>query len=253
MDQKHMESSNPRENFWKAADYRLNGEDDDSNGRKAWFAKIIATYKPKNILELGCNEGSNLRRIHKQDPSIKISAIEINEEAAKVAQASLPDARIVVGSIYEADKYFKEKEFDLVFSMGVVIHLPPDKLETVKRQALRHAQNTIIHCEEQSDTPRPMRFEENGLAHRWTHDYAKLYKEFNPNVFMNVVGSADGAHHLVLVNLHGNRLSQLKRARLWYLCNVLPFVDFWKVRFTVRWKSRGALRFFLPNRFWKRA
>lgn len=227
-----------RSEFWKSVDYRGNGEDDDSNGRKAWFAKVVAVYDPESVLELGCNEGSNLRRIGRRLPKTRISAIEINPEAASVAQESLKSARIITGSIYEAGDFFKEKEFDLVFTMGVAIHLPPEGVVTMKEQAIPLARRVIIHCEEQSRDPKPVRFD-GQTPHRWTHDYLSLYGGMNPIYYPRIVGSADGAHHLIIILAPGVKLSLSQRIKLWYLCWVCPFVDTWVVRLRLRWRIRG--------------
>ncbi|OGG79575.1 hypothetical protein A3A39_02430 [Candidatus Kaiserbacteria bacterium RIFCSPLOWO2_01_FULL_54_13] len=235
-----------REQFWERTDYLMQGGDDDSNGRKAWFARVVALYNPKSVLELGCNEGSNLRRIRNLNPAIRLAGLEINPDAVKVAQATLPGAHIVCGSIYDADTFFKEQEFDLVFSMGVLIHVPPDTVEEVRDQSLRLAKRVVLHCEEHSLNPKPMRFD-NGVPHRWSHNYLALYAGYPVRVYDNIVGSADGAHHLAVVEV-GAKTSAgfLARVRVWYLCRLLPFVDKWQKRMQLRWQVRGPIRFFLP-------
>ena len=89
-----------RENFWKEIkdDYYLNNTN-NSMQRKKWFAKVVKIYNPKSVLEIGCNEGVNLREIHKIDPRIKLAGIDIHEHAIKYAKKTLPNSTLICGSI----------------------------------------------------------------------------------------------------------------------------------------------------------
>ena len=97
-------------NAKNTGDYYYKNNTADSLDRRKWFAKIVALYKPKSILEIGCNEGANLRCMREVIPEIKLAGIDINKNAVNFARSTMPNANIVCGSIYDLDKYFKEKE-----------------------------------------------------------------------------------------------------------------------------------------------
>lgn len=180
------------EEYWKSIDdsyYKTNIADDLR--RRKWLAKIIAFYKPKTVLEIGCNEGSNLREIHKQDRRIELYGIDIHENAIHYARQSLPAGHFFCGSIYELDQYFGQKQFDVVFSMGTLIHIAPEILPWVRDQLVHFAKRVIIHCEEHSEAPGPKRWR-GGIPHRWAHDYSALYQGLTAKIHKSVVCSAGG-------------------------------------------------------------
>jgi len=206
-------------------------------------------------LEVGCNEGANLRAIQEIAPHIKLAGIDIHERAVDYAKHSLgdSDAKIVLGSVYEMDEYFKEKEFDMVFSMGVLVHFPPEMMGQLRAQIARVANHTTLHCEEPSSNPGPKRFDK-GIPHRWTHDYIHMYSGFKIKVYRDIYEPGGGAHQLVVIDMNDNvaEASFVRKARIWYLCSLIPFFYKWShfewgKRLKIRWKVRGALFFFLPR------
>lgn len=207
-----------RENFWKnIGDYYYKRNTTDSIPRRKWLAKIILFYRPKSVLEIGCNEGANLREIHKLNPKIKLAGIDINANAVNYAKSTLPDANIICGSIYDIDKYFKEKEFDLIFSMGVLIHIPPEMLRDVRDKIIYLAKNAIVHCEEHSINPEIKSIDKTtgkNIGHRWSHDYYDLYKNYNIKIYNNVVDAGGGAHHLMVIT---KDMSLRRRFYFWCL------------------------------------
>lgn len=218
-----------RENFWKNISnsyYKCNTI--NAVSRRRWFSKIVLFYHPKSVLEIGCNEGANLREIHKLNPEIKLSGIDINLDAANYARLTLPNANIVCGSIYDLDKYFKEKEFDLIFSMGVLIHIPPEMMENIRNKTIYLARNIILHCEEHSANPEIKRRGEGGVGHRWSHDYGSLYKNYKIKIYKNIFGSGKGAYHLMVINLAkdmNNLMPIWKKFYFWYLSFLLPLIS----------------------------
>ena len=227
--------------------YGFEGRHD--RGRRAWFTRIIALHKPTSVLELGCNVGTNLRCIQILDPNIKLAGIDINPEAIAYAKSVLPQAKIELGSIYDAGSIFKEK-YDLVFSMGVLIHIPDIMVPKVKDQAIALSNDVILHCEEHSDRPEIVRYMD-GVPYRWSHDYYALYRGYTTKVYRSIVGSSGGAHQLAIVYPHGvpQAMRTLKdRLQLWYLCVLYASVDFWSMRLLLRYRTRGLLGFFLPNK-----
>jgi len=86
-DEKKQTLAEDREDFWKNIDdYYYKRNTNDSILRRKWLAKIILFYHPKSILEIGCNEGANLREIYKLNPKIKLTGIDINLNAVNYAK-----------------------------------------------------------------------------------------------------------------------------------------------------------------------
>ena len=223
-------------NAKNTGDYYYKNNTADSLDRRKWFAKIVVLYKPKSILEIGCNEGANLRCMREVIPEIKLAGIDINKNAVNFARSTMPNANIVCGSIYDLDKYFKEKEFDLVFSMGVMIHLPPETINSVGDKAAKLAKNIVLHCEEHSENPEVKR-RDRDIPHRWSHNYINIYNKYKVKIFKDVLDGSGGAHQLAVVYIGSNsmpKISILGKIRLWYLCSWLPFVYKWLKRIKIR-------------------
>lgn len=95
--------------------------------RLGFWEDIIVCTMPKTVLEVGCNAGHNLLAIHKIAPDTFLHGCDINESALDKAVASgLQVAKLSatqVGQVYSG--------YELVFSAGVLIHIPPSHLDQV--------------------------------------------------------------------------------------------------------------------------
>lgn len=122
---------NEQELFWKeryADNYiKKNNQFDIDKGVIAWKRMLDKCQNKKlNILECGSNIGRNIKQIKKAYPDSKCSIIEINNRAFEICKANNPIENAFLGSILDCD--FKENQFDIVFTMGVLIHIDPDNL-----------------------------------------------------------------------------------------------------------------------------
>jgi len=94
------------------------------------FRKIFSKIDSINsVLEFGANIGMNLRAIRHLYPSVEISALEINEEAARELE-ELKCSKIYAQSIFDFSPDYSR---DFVFTKGFLIHLSPDHLREAYR------------------------------------------------------------------------------------------------------------------------
>lgn len=138
--------------------------------RRKYLAKLITDKKPKKVLEIGCFGGYNLRLIHEIDKKIELFGFDINKNALKYAKEKLPAINTVNGSIYELEKYFKENTFDLVFTAGVLIHIPCEDIEQALAAIMSISKQHVIHAEHHGESSRIV-----DKRMRWIHDFNKLY------------------------------------------------------------------------------
>lgn len=82
---------------------------------------------PVSVLELGSNIGRNLYALDMLLPGTKLSAIEINPEAATRLR-QWGKAEVFESSILE---FTPQDHYDLVFTSGVLIHIAPENLQQV--------------------------------------------------------------------------------------------------------------------------
>jgi len=111
------------------------------------FYKLFSEF-PKNykILECGCNNGNNLA-ILKEMGFSNLYGVEIFKKAVKEAQSNIPCATITEGTML--DLPYKDNEFDVVFTSGVLIHQDPkDSLIKSLSEIYRVSNNFIIGLED---------------------------------------------------------------------------------------------------------
>jgi len=142
--------------FWTddyAEAYRLkNGEFDNELGRQGW-AKILAKAEliQKTYLEVGCNIGRNLDQLSILDPGLKPSAIEISPKALEIVRSRHALRQSFCGPAQEAS--FAKGEFELVFTCGVLIHVPPEDLLDVMTKMHQWSSKYIVIAEYFNRTP----------------------------------------------------------------------------------------------------
>ena len=157
-----------QEQFWAG---EFGDEYTNRNQGKQWiaanlslFAQVLRrTERVQSVLEFGANIGLNLDAIHQLLPHAELSAVEINAKAAELLTAK-GFINVWQGSILE---YKTEKQHDLTFTKGVLIHLNPDWLPKVY-DALYHASSRYILIAEYYN-PKPVE-----VAYRGHSE--KLYK-----------------------------------------------------------------------------
>jgi pseudaminic acid biosynthesis-associated methylase len=122
-------SRNEQEVFWSeqyAEDYiKKNASFNAELAVDAWRKMLASTSDIKSILECGCNIGRNIDSLEKVLPAASKSIIEISKPAYDFVTNRHSLAQKLNGSILESDL---QGSFDLVYTMGVLIHINPDEL-----------------------------------------------------------------------------------------------------------------------------
>lgn len=97
------------------------------------FRSIISGLSVQRVLEVGCNRGHNLVTLYEiLGPTAELVGVEPNLSALHLARRSTDKAGFLPGTIY--DLPFKSGHFDLVFTCGVLIHIPDEKLAAALRE-----------------------------------------------------------------------------------------------------------------------
>lgn len=149
-------SSRIQDIFWSdeyADAYSLkNSSFDNELGRQAW-SKILenADLVEKTYLEVGCNIGRNLDQLNLLDPELKPSVIEINAKALEFVRSRHDLQEMFLGPAQDAT--FPSVTFELVFTSGVLIHIPPDDLVEVMTKMYEWSSRYILIAEYFNRTP----------------------------------------------------------------------------------------------------
>ena len=107
-----------------------------------FFARVTRNLEISTVFELGCNIGMNFRALALLLPDSELSGVEINTKAAEKAREIPNVTKIINASIRETTM---PREYDFVFTKGVLIHLDPDHLnETYSKMASASKKYVLI-------------------------------------------------------------------------------------------------------------
>ena len=129
------------------------------------------------ILEVGTNVGRNLHHLYTNSYT-NLTGIEISAEAVAELRRQYPDtaanARILNQPAEEALLSFSDREFPLVFTMAVLVHIHPDSAGIVFPEIARVADRTLIVIEDERS------------VHSWRHFQRNYQEVFEPLGFRQV-------------------------------------------------------------------
>ena len=134
---------NEQQTFW-AKDYaqeyiEKNQKFDRKMGVEGWSKILEKATAIEQILECGCNIGRNIGFLNEVLPDAKKTIIEISKPAYDFVTNEYQLDQSFNGTILQSNF---EQKFDLVFTMGVLIHIHPDDLlENINK--MWHSPNSV--------------------------------------------------------------------------------------------------------------
>jgi YrbI family 3-deoxy-D-manno-octulosonate 8-phosphate phosphatase len=179
--------------------------------RSEWLAARPEFAEARSVMELGCAAGRNLYVIQQRYPAVAVSGVDINADAIAFARSRVR-GELIVGDLYETGQLLAGREVDLIFTMGVLIHIHPRALPDLIRDLARHAKRWLLFCEQVSYDDEVVK----GPA--WWHPSRKVtgdYIQWSPNLsrILHELGlpfaidevppglQSNGARHLITVRL----------------------------------------------------
>lgn len=167
------------------------GDDYVERNRSAWekrapfWEELMSRYKPASVLEVGCNAGPNLRWIASHIPAQNVYGVDINRGALEALHQGLPEVNAIWSQARELP--FRDRWFDLVFTMGVLIHQPSETLPLVMSEIVRCSRKYVL-CGEYfaaETTEVPYRGQQGALFKR---DFGGLYLRLFPGLALRQTG-----------------------------------------------------------------
>lgn len=148
-------------------------------GRGVFWKGLLLEIRPKNVLEVGCNVGGNLKWIAEILPPNQVWGIDINETAIQKTRGALRGVNAVWSPA--RDLPFRADYFDLVFTAGVLIHQPEDSLAEVMAEVVRCAKKYVLCLEYYSKETAEVPYRGNRGA-LFKRDYGKIYADAFPEL-----------------------------------------------------------------------
>jgi pseudaminic acid biosynthesis-associated methylase len=147
--------------------------------RQPFWDGILSEFPVKNIFEVGCNVGGNLRCIAEIVGAENVFGIDVNTKALEQIHQEAPKINAIHSFARELP--FRDNWFDMVFTMGVLIHQPESTLPLVMSEIVRCSRRYVFcgeyFAEETAEVS--YRGQEGALFKR---DYGFLYQELFPNL-----------------------------------------------------------------------
>lgn len=161
-------------------------------GRRRVWHTILDEFPAARVLEVGCNLGANLRWIASEGASGTVCGVDVNLHALRRLRRALPVARPVAAAALGLP--FRAGAFDLVFTVGVLIHQPPDALPAVMAEIVRCSRRWVLCGEYYAAEPTevPYRGQTGALFKR---DFGGLYRRLFPRLALRrqvFLSRADG-------------------------------------------------------------
>ena len=131
---------------WRGAfgDAYTDRNDVDWRSRFQAWRTMLADLEIQSILEVGSNKGANLQALREMNPSWLLLGLEPNAYARDIASTPTVDGDA-------SCLPFPACSFDLVFTAGLLIHIPPDELDRVLGQLHRVARRYLLAIEYQAE------------------------------------------------------------------------------------------------------
>lgn len=162
--------NNDTEQFWKGefGDAYLKRNQVDWRARIPFWESIMEMTGARSVWEFGCNAGWNLSAIMRACPDAALYGTDINQKALEQATAA--------GIEWVGDKLGKKAMFELTFTAGVLIHIPPEDLQPTMDDLVQHSHRWVLAVE--YDYPVSQEVEYRGHAGKlWKRPYGRLYED----------------------------------------------------------------------------
>ena len=134
--------------------------------------------RASRILEVGCNVGSQLQALQNMGFD-NLYGIELQSYAVELSKQRTKHINIIQGSGFDIP--YKDNYFDLVYTSGVLIHISPNDIEMIIREAYRCSRRYIWGFEYFSDTYEEVNYRGNDALLSQTN-FAQLYQNLFPDL-----------------------------------------------------------------------
>ena len=112
--------------------------------RSLWFCEQLKQFDFDSIFEVGFFSGRNLHYINKSF-NAKIAGLEVNPKAVGFAREKLNSTELYEMDLHDIDTI--ADKYDIVFTSGVLIHVPPEHIESAVIKMINRANKYVMHIE----------------------------------------------------------------------------------------------------------
>ena len=132
------------EKLWSGefGDAYVNRNRSAGNTRELFWRKMMAELDAQTLLEVGCNIGANLQWIAACRPAGHLYGVDVNSRALNELHRNLLEVNALRALGRQLP--FRDQCFDMVFTIGVLIHQPEDTLPLVMAEIVRCSRRYVL-------------------------------------------------------------------------------------------------------------
>ena len=153
--------------------------------RASFWKTVLTEFPAQRVLEVGCNVGANLRWIASVIPAHQVYGLDINLKALAELHQNLPGINALWGPARELP--FRDRWFDLVFTIGVLIHQPESTLPLVMAEIVRCSRRYVLCGEYYAEQTIEVTYRGQSGA-LFKRNYGRLYQELFPELILRKQG-----------------------------------------------------------------
>ena len=145
--------------------------------RIPFWRDVMGKTRALRAFEVGCGSGWNMRAIKSIAPKCWVRGIDVNKDAIYEAMAAGLDVYRMAAS-----NMSRLAAFDLVFTAGCLIHIPPADLEAVMRAIIAASQEYVLAIEYEADVETTVEYRGHKDA-LWKRPYGGIYRDYGLQIF----------------------------------------------------------------------
>lgn len=150
----------------------------DWPARIPFWRDVLERTGAHSVLEVGCNFGANLLALRSLDRDLQLCGVDLNSMAVDEARMHGLDAR--VGGAASVGLFFP-REFDLVATCGVLIHVSPAALRQAMTSITMASRRYVLAVEYAADAEEAIEY--RGEKDRlWKRPFGRLYEHLGLKV-----------------------------------------------------------------------
>ena len=155
--------------------------------RQLILEEVVKLYPLDTILEIGCNTGANLIRIHEILSMVKLSGLDVSARCIKKAREFLPNVLFKTGDYHKLP--FPDEYVDLVLADAVLMYSSPDQIDQAMKEISRVTKKYVVIVDRWSKSESGVR---NG--HVWRRNYPLILRKMGYSVEKYKIEPRDWPH-----------------------------------------------------------
>src|SRR4030095_14802821 len=154
--------------------------------RSPFWRSLQTRYRFQRVLEVGCNLGGNVQWLTPFLPPRETFGIDVNLRALFELRRTMPGVNVVCTQARALP--FRDESFDTVFTIGVLIHQPPEPLPTVMAEIVRCSRRFVLCVEYFAPELTEVAYRGQTRA-LFKGDFGRIYRDLVPSLAIREQGS----------------------------------------------------------------